>query len=211
MLTAPELASSHQDLPQSLFCHVLPQPPALPTSTGHPQNTGHISPSHLVCSICHVTPCPPHHQPSPSQDTLQQSRSLTQQSEHRTSPSLPQLPVFPPPTSTPIDTYLKKKSPLKPKPIWGLDAGEREPFRSMVSRHSGKQHYLSLAPSSAPDKRGFPLDLLFKTCPKAGTRRFQINELEPPGAGGVPVPCPVPGAPTAQLLTPPCQTSPFSY
>lgn len=105
----------------------------------------------------------------------------------------------------------EKKSPLKPKPIWGLDAGEREPFRSMVSRHSGKQHYLSLAPSSAPDKRGFPLDLLFKTCPKAGTRRFQINELEPPGAGSVPVPCPVPGAPTAQLLTPPCQTSPFSY
>lgn len=172
------------------------RPPALAI----PPHTGHISPSHLVCSICHVTPCPRHHQPSPSQDTLQQSRSLTQQSEQSTSPSLTQLPVFPAPTSTPIDIYLKKKSPLKPKPIWGLDAGERGPFLSMLSRHSGKQHYLSLAPSSAPDKRGFPLDLLFKTCPKAGTRRFQINELEPSGAGDVPVQCQVPPQHSSCLL-----------
>lgn len=148
MLTAPEMAPSHQDLPLSLLsCPATDSHPCPPALT-IPTHTGHISPSHLVSSICHITPCPPHHQPSPSQDTLQQSRSLTEQPEQRTSPSLPQLPVFPPPTSTPVDIYLKKNSPLKPKLMWGLDAGKRGPFLSMLSRHSSKQHYLSLAPST---------------------------------------------------------------
>lgn len=113
MLTAPGLAPCHQDLSLSLFCRALPQVPMLAHQhwpSPHTQGThpGHTSPSHLVCSICHVAPCPPHHQPSHSQHTLQQPRSLPQQTEQSASPPLPQLPVLPPPTSTPADIDLKK-------------------------------------------------------------------------------------------------------
>lgn len=128
MLTAPEMAPSHQDLPLSLLsCPATDSHPCPPALT-IPTHTGHISPSHLVSSICHITPCPPHHQPSPSQDTLQQSRSLTEQPEQRTSPSLPQLPVFPPPTSTPVDIYLKKKFTFEAKTHVGAGCWEEGAF-----------------------------------------------------------------------------------
>lgn len=41
-------------------------------------------------------------------------------------------------------------------------------------------------PPQPPDKRGFPLDLLFKNHPQTGIRRFQVNGLQPFAGGQCP-------------------------
>lgn len=81
-----------------------PRPPALAL----PTHTGHTSPPTLCAPSAMSHPARPTTQPRPSQTHCSKSRPLTQQTEQRTSPSLPQLPVFPPPASTPVDIYLKK-------------------------------------------------------------------------------------------------------
>lgn len=167
-------------------CH---RPPPSPTSTGPPHTHRAHEPSHFVCSICHVTPCPPHHPTQPLTGPLQQVQTTHSADRTKDKPFSASAASFSSPSPHTSRHLSEKKSPLKPKPVWGLDAGKRGPFLSMLPRHSGKQHYLSLAPSSAPDKRGFPLDLLFKTRPKTGIRRFQINELEP--SVGRQCPCPL--------------------
>lgn len=179
-------------LPSAMPCH---RPPLSPTSTGPPHTHRALptlcAPPAISHLALHGTHCS---SPDHSLSRQNEGQALLQ----------PQLPVFLLPTSTPAHIYLKKKSPLRPNPFGGWMLGRGGLFLSMLSRHSGKQHYLSLAPSSAPDKRGFPLDLLFKTCPKTGTRWFQINELEPWAGGCCPCPhssarCPHSTAPASSV------------
>lgn len=128
MLRAPELAPSHEDfpsLPSVVPCH---KPPPSPTSTGHP----HIPRAHQPfppCVFhlpCHTLPTSAPSQPLTAHTTAVQITPSADRTKDRpfsvsaASSSSPNLH-----TSRHLS---EKKSPLKPKSVWGWMLGRGRLF-----------------------------------------------------------------------------------
>ncbi|KAM9663155.1 uncharacterized protein ACIBXB_017056 [Morphnus guianensis] len=141
---------------------------------------------------------PTHHtaQPGSSWQPLQQVRTITSAERTKHRPFSASAANFSSPDLHTSRHLSGKKSPLKPKPMRGLDDGKRGGL-STHAVQTLQQAALSQAwlPPQPPDKRGFPLDLLFKNRPKTGIQRFQINKLEPLAGGRCPRLLRSPGCP----------------
>lgn len=195
----------HQDLSSSPFSHALtlsstlahqhwPSPHTLgPTATSGVYHH-HALPT-MLCCLHHAMLHPPcrdlpamshsiHHttQPRTPWQPLQQIRTTASAGRMKHGPSSASVANFSFPSLHTSRHLSEKQSPLKPKPT----QGRRKPFHPCCPDTPASSAISGLLPPQPPDKRGFPLDLLFKNHPKTSIQQIQINELEPSAGGQCP-------------------------
>lgn len=174
-------------------CH---RSPSLPTSTGPPHTHRAHEPSHFVCSICHVTPCPPHHPTQPLTDPLQQVQTTHSADRTKDKPFSASAASFSSPSPHTSRHLSEKKSPLKPKPVWGLDAGKRGLFCPCCPDTPASSTISAWLPPQPQTNVASLLTCYLKPVPRLAHGGFRLTSWSHRRAGGVPVPCAVPGAPT---------------
>lgn len=182
--------------PLSLLSCPATDPHPCPPALALPTHTGHTSPPTLCAPSAMSHPARPTTQPSPSQTHCSKSRPLTQQTERRTSPSLPQLPVFPPPASTPVDIYLKKVTFEAKTRFGGWMLGRGGLFCPCCPDTPASSTISAWLPPQPQTNVASLLTCYLKPVPRLAHGGFRLTSWSHQRAGGVPVPCAVPGAPT---------------